>query len=412
MPKLKFIFTRTSSCRTEDSEIPSPLESRLNPTFRLNSAKQSTPQLSDGMKLLPRHTKVLAQNLGVNSGYIFAKLRAKEIANEIDVEVNKKDTVNADVQTDPFVCDACEIRDRRTYMSRGTQIFEKTKNTMAVQTDAEEFPLAQMMSRLTPTQLSAIRNFASILMMPQPLNPAEMFKVREKIMDAYNLAHRNGRGIGEPGIADAAYRGDGSGSSYSDHGRARDMDQRFSANNSFPFNANNRNMDDFDRGNGAGPRRPADFDIRAGPMDEDYRHDDRFRGPQFSTDPRRDMDFMDERRINEERERERLRFLAVEDERQRLLEERQMEEEHLRQQELIHREDMELVRLRQMSEEAERFEQDRRFEQDLMDFNRDSPERQGIGRPNAPFNNTQWTRGDSSRRSRGAWKSRGRGRGR
>lgn len=328
---------------------------------------------------------------------MFAKLRAKAIANEIDAEVKKKvEMINADTQTTPIVCNACVVRDQRTFMSRGTQIFEKEKKETSAQTDDEEFlqPLAQMMSRLSSLQLIAVQDFATILLTPLPQNPADMYQMRDQIMDVYNMAHRNGRN-GPGSGPDAVYRNDSaSGGSYSDRARERgDVDQRFPPNKSRPFNSNNHN--DFD----GGPIRTEHIDS----IDGDYRRDDRFRGPSFDMDQRRD--FVDGRRIIEERERERLRFIAEEQERMRLLEERQMEEEHLRQQELINREDLE--RMRRLVDDD-----DMRYEQDLMDFNRDSPERPGgMGRPGPSFNN-QWVRGEGSRRSRGAWRGKGRGRGR
>lgn len=395
VPKQRFVFTRTVSCRFEDNQILSPLESRHNPSFRLNSSKQSTVQINDGIKSLPPQTAAMIHVLGLNSAYIFAKLRAKEIAEEIDVEVNRKESADAEVQTTPIVCDECEVRSRKEFINRGTQAFEQEKVAISVQTDDEEFrePLGQMMARLSSAQLKAVRDFATLLVQPQPQNNTEMSLLHDQIVDTYHLAW---------GSARSSSRGsDG----YRGRSRANDdMDQRFILH---PFNSG-RGMRDMDHGGGgSGSRRNQDYDIRGGPaMDDDFRQDDRFRGPALDMDQRRNVDFLEERRILEERERERLRFLAEEDERLRLLE---LEEEHLRHQEMIQREDMERERLRLLTEEAERREHERRFELDLMEFNQDSPERGGGG--GRQFNN-QWTRGDGGRRSRGAWKARGRGRGR
>lgn len=397
VPRLKFIFTRTSSCCSEDNQILSPLESRLNPTFKLNNLKSQTEQIirNDGMRALPDQTKQITNSLGLNSAYLFTKLRAKEIANEIDVALNTKTTVDIEVQTLPFVCDTCERRNRREFINRGTQVFEARKDEIGIQTDVEEYrdPLAKMMARLSSTQLKAVRDFASLMLLPEPQSPAEMAKLRDDVLDVYYSQWGNGR------LDD-----------YPDRGRHHgDMDQRMNNMNM------NMNMNDYNRGgggNGGHPRIPHDCGGPnmggggpnmggggpnmggiglnmggGGPMNNDYGGNN-YGPPNLDNNCGYENDHM----------------LA-----------RQMEEEHMRQQELIQREEMERQRMILLNEEAERREQDMRFEQDLMDFNRNSPDNMGgdMGqRFGNNMNNQRQPRGDGGRRSRGSWKSRGRGRGR
>lgn len=382
VPKMKFVFTRTSSCFTEDNQILSPLESRLNPTFKLNNLKPSTEQIhNDGIKTLPTQTKQLATVLGLNSAYIFTKLRAKEIANEIEVAVNTKTTVDTEAQTTPYICDACDERGRRQFMNRGTQASRAETVAMAIQTDVEEFrePLGNMMARLSSIQLKAVRDFASLLLVPEPQNQGEMAKLRDDVLDIYYSIWGNGR------MDD-----------YSDRGRQRgDMEHRFAGNNPYGFNMNH--FQGPSGSSGGNPRQHLDFDSRGGgPMNNDYGNN--FGAPMFDGDRGMGNDYLDEQRL--------------------------MEEEHLRHQQIIEQEEMERQQLLLLTEEAERREQDLRYEQDLQDFNRDSPDDMGVGRMggnrfggnnnnnNNNGNNGQWQRGDGVRRSRGAWKNRGRGRGR
>lgn len=367
----------------EESQYVSPLQTKLNAKFRLNAPKSSPKSLDDGVKSLPPRGKVITQLLGLNSTYLFAKMHAKEIAEKVSIEIddeeNKKIMLNAETQTSPMTCDTCVARSERVFINRGTQIYEKEKTAAATQTDVDETPgsLAQLLSQLTSAQRQAIKDFATIVVQPAPQNPVEIYKVREQIMDVYNLSHR-----------ESGYRGD--------------RDNRFPPSDSHSFGSvnfmdNNRNMGDFDRG--GGPRHTNDFDMR---NDDNFRRQnerDRIRQP-IDIDLRMDYG-VDDRRLIEEREREREReILLAEEERQRriALEERLIQERN--------REEME----RRIIEE-ERREQEMRFEQDILDFNRESPDRQI---PQRPFNNQWLQRGGANpgaRRSRGAWKG-GRGRGR
>lgn len=442
MPKLKFVYTKTD--QIDEPQIFSPLQTRSNPPFSLNALKGPLQVKCDGLKALPSRTRVIAQALGLSSSHIFAKLRAKEIADqvsiEIDDEANKIETVDAECQTAPLECNDCVVRSRRTFLNKGIQTYESKKDSTATQTDEEEFiqPLARLMARLSSSQLAAVQDFAGIVLGPRAQSSADMNTLREQLVDAYKLAYPRDN-----------YRG------ASDHGDGRFSSNFFNAgqNNFLDLNAANRNfnnipmsrdMDDFDRGGqggnsnsgsgiggggsggggggGSNSRQPADFDMRN--IDDNFRRDSNYQG-NFETEQRRKLELQREMELRREvelrrdlelrREIERRREIELRDEERRVVDERNrfmdpdevqrrlMEEEHIRQQELILHEREEMERLAR--------EEDVRFQKDTRDFNsRESPERQGRS---GPFNKNQWmtNRGEPSRRSRGAWKSAQRGRG-
>lgn len=412
VPRLKFVYTKTD--QIDEPQIYSPLQARLNPSFRLNALKEQAQAKCDGLKSLPLRTQIIAQALGASSSYVFAKLRAKEIADlvsiEIDDEVNKIETVEAECQTVPLECDDCVVRGKRTFLNKGIQAHGSKTESIETQTDEEEFiqPLARLMSRLSSVQLAAVQDFAGVILRPRPHSSSDMSKLREQLFDAYKLAYR--------GPVDN-YRWP------SDHG-----DARFSSNNPNSFNANannypdinpnnrnfnnnpmNREVNDFDRGGSGGggnnQRRPGDFDMRDGNYQASFDVDQRRNVElQRELEIRREIELRDEeRRMLEERNR----FIGADQLQRRQLEEQLMEAEHMRQQELILREHEEMERL------ASAREQDIRFEQDIRDFNsRESPDRLGAGPARLnPFNNKwQGGRGEPSRRSRGAWKNAPKGR--
>lgn len=399
VPKLKFVFTRTNCLKESDvHSFESPLQTtKLNVKFRLNAPNVNSKTFDAAIKSLPPRTKLITQLLGLNSTYLFAKIRAKDIAEQVSIEiadeVKKNLMLDAESQTSPMPCDECTARSNRVMINRGTQIYEKERITTATQTDDNGSlgALAQLLSQLTSAQRQAIKEFATIIVQPTPQNSREMFNVREQMMDVYNLSHRDS----------GPYRGNRD----ERDGRFPQTDlQPFNANN---FNDNNRNMNEFEY-----DRRLSDGNFQGS------NNRDRF-PQQLEMDQRPGPGYGMEERILDERlrERERERLLAEEEMQrraaleERLMEERRMEERLLEERErarkeLLAREDIE----RRLLEE-ERREQEMRFEQDIRDFNRESPERPI---PQRPFNNQWIGRGGgnvNSRRARGAWKG-GRGRGR
>lgn len=454
------------------------MHTNLNTAFKLNApfnkGNDKRIEKANGVRLLPPKTKAIAKVLGINSSYIFAKLRAKKIADQVsfEIEEEKKKTTTAETQTAPLVCDVCLARDEKVFIHRGTQVYEKEKTTVSAQTDAEFFPdaLVQLTSVMNADQLVAVKAFANTILATPPQSQTEIYKLRDHMMDVYNLAQRNrmdnmdSRDLMDTGrlspILDRERVEGGRFAANVDRNRVDqgrfaagfDRDRlgdrieagrflpsadreagRFPANNSRPFSSSvlndfldnstiQRNLDiliNRDRGDLHGDRRAPNLaiNLRANDAEENFVRNDRFQ-PAFDTDQRRNADFaMDERRKLETRERELMlnqrgesqlrQMQTLQEEEERRL----MEEEHARQQEIILREEEDMRRL---AEEMERRQQEMRFEQDLRDFNRganrgESPDR-STGR--AGLHNA-WKRGGPNRRSRGAWREpRGRGRGR
>lgn len=272
VPIMKFQYNRTSMViNSNDIAInsinKSPLQahSTLNPSFKLNAAP-NMPLKNIGLKMLPKRVKDVAQSLGINSEFLFDKMRTKEINAQItdqikyamDTESSKGEILiqtntvpsqsiiereDIGTQTVDFKCDQCTERKKRTMVNEHSQTFFRGVS-IGVQTNEKDYrePIIELLSRMTAAQLVAIKDFANIVDEPRPRNTDEMYKVRERLMDIYSLSQRDAdavRAAEDSHMDDAPmmnqHRYRRGGSMYGD-GPSRDFDRRRS--HSPHFNGN------------------------------------------------------------------------------------------------------------------------------------------------------------------------------
>lgn len=236
VPKMKFQFTSTRITASTDidgdqnlSESPMAMTAH-NVDFNFNSTSN---EVVPPIKQLPEITKEIVKCFGMDSDALHSKIRAKEVAAVLSkelvttsrsnvvirptpsaaipkpptpsVQLPKKICKDATVQTvklsqpsvssqtEAFQCEKCLIQKRKMFVNKSTQIFPTKKTETAVQTDEEDYrePIVELLSHLTAAQLVAVKDFATIVMEPRPQSSVDMFKVRERMMDVYNLSQRD-----------------------------------------------------------------------------------------------------------------------------------------------------------------------------------------------------------------------------
>lgn len=226
VPKMKFCFTSSSvraAQSADDASKTHPMASTAhNVEFRLNS---TVGEVRPPVKQLPARTKELVKCLGMNSMLLFSKVRAKEVAAVLSQELAIASTTAAastersakpapavaskqfqdaavwaavphsssHCQTDPLQCEQCVARKRRTFASKASQASPPKSTELATQTDEEDYrePIVELLSQLTAAQLVAVKDFATIVLEPRPQSSIEMYKMRERITDVYNLSQRD-----------------------------------------------------------------------------------------------------------------------------------------------------------------------------------------------------------------------------
>lgn len=344
VPVMKFQFNRTSMVVSNSNDLAanamnkSPLQAHsiFNATFKLN-APPNTPVKNPGLKMLPRRVKDVAQSLGINSVFLFEKMRTKELNAQITNNLKRSRTVDDDAskgeiliqtttvssvvetaeigtQTANFKCEQCNDRRKRTMVNEHSQTFIRGVS-IGVQTNEKDYrePIVELLSRMTAAQLVAIKDFANIVDEPRPRSTEEMYKMRERLMDVYSLSQRDADAVraAEDNRMDETlfdqhrYRGRGDGM-YGD-GPSRDLDRRSNS----PRWSSNGVPRDGDRGSLGRGFEPNDFgndrsSSSSNIMDDRQRLllDDQFnrRQQQFSRDEEEEIER--QRYIQLERQRE------------------------------------------------------------------------------------------------------------
>lgn len=187
----------------EDENIP-PLQSRKNVEFDLTAEKQ---QPLAPLKFLPPRTRELVKILGYNCSHIISRLRLKEFGDKMiheieNMDAEKKKTKERSVtecgmQTEAYKCPSCLNHDSKTFSNKSVQVDAPKKVSIRTQTNEKDYrePLIRSLSRMTPGQLVAVSDFANLIFEPRPSTSVELFKVREQLMDIYNLSERGTEAI-------------------------------------------------------------------------------------------------------------------------------------------------------------------------------------------------------------------------
>lgn len=412
---MKFLYNRTSLVVAKANEQnvilnKSPLQthSTSNVAFNLNAPTNMPLANINGLKMLPKRVRDVAQALGIKSSFLFEKMRTKELKAQIksgmesdasssgEILIQTKtaptsviETINAGTQTNDIKCVRCTERDKRTMVNAHTQSNVKSFS-IGVQTNEKDYrePIVELLSKMTAAQLVAIKDFANIIDEPHARSELDYSRIRERLIDIYNLSQRDAdtvrateeHQLEEMPYMDRRFRGvDGFGD-----GPSRDLDRR---SNSPRFNGNFAG----DRGN---VRNIVDerMAIPRGMIE------DRF--PRMD-----DFDMQRQLRLEAEEREERERQLYLEMERRRELE--------LEMNQRLYDEQMEKEQLERRIEQERRmnlqnFQQQSQlpFEDEMRQFNREQGERD-TQRQNM-FN---MSRGMSTmnRRGRGAFRENFRG---
>lgn len=249
------LATATPTDTKSSHKSPFHVHSTLNPLFKLSTATPDARLRSvAGLKHLPMRVKDVAIALGIKSSFLFEKLRTKELTTQLtEAILENQNTAGAaaaataatvpairikqefpapasdaagasqvpamaaqlptrtplparpalparpplqkcdsGTQTQPVDCNACVKRSKVVTATKSTQIFPKLCS-IGVQTNEKDYrePIVEQLSRLTAAQLVAIKDFAIIIAEPRPQNAAELFKLKERMMDVYNLSQRD-----------------------------------------------------------------------------------------------------------------------------------------------------------------------------------------------------------------------------
>lgn len=417
VPVFKFLFNRTSTIVANSSnpiiksanKSPLQVQFPLNVTFKLNAPPNVRVKNVDGIRMLPKRVKDVCTALSIDSRMMFDKLRTKEVSNQIADQLMKTeiaDTYQPDIlvqtrnipnvetseistQTKAFDCEKCTERQKRVMVNVHSQITPITFN-IGIQTDEKDYrePIVKQLSQMTAAQLVAIRDFADIITEPRPQMQVEMHRIRERLMDIYNLSQRDADAvrIEEQRMAElqriAEERRYGEGSSMRSRS-ACDMYPDMNMNSNSPPMRNGSNFDSNEMNDGRG-----------------FMMDDRGQQQRFSEErkyqSRISMAMADEQRLLEEQrmiERERL----IEIERLRI---QQREKEMREHEQRLEQE----IRRRQMTTQQQQQSQPLiPFDSDMRDYNR------GDDRPN--FNPSPRGGAVINRRGRGAFRDNGWARG-
>lgn len=361
VPVMKFQYNRTSMVVSNDLaggvyNKASPLQahSTLNATFKLNAPTPNAPITNTGLKMLPKRVKDVASALGINCEFLFEKMRSKELTAQIADQINQPaeldteppigeiliqtttnphpviETADIGIQTPKYECNQCTERNKRTMINANSQTYFRGIS-IGVQTNERDYrePIVELLSRMTAAQLVAIKDFANIIDEPLPRNRDEMYKVRERLMDIYNLSQRDAdvvNAVEDNRMDDApfmeqSYRNRGD-MYNSGEGTSRDFDRRSKS----PRFSNGSNMcgRNFE---------PNDFMMNErNVMDDRQRfvQDDRFRGTDSPYQQRmRSQDIDEEMQRKRYLEMERQRELELEISQRRYEEQRMIEQERL-----------------------------------------------------------------------------------
>lgn len=354
VPVMKFLYNRTSLVASNSNDLAinkSPLQAHsiFNATYKLNAPSNASLK-NPGLKMLPRRVKDVAQSLGINSEFLFEKMRTKELNAQItdqikfgmETETSKGeiliqtntvplplvDVVEMGTQTADFKCEPCFERNKRIMVNEHSQTFFRGIS-IGVQTNEKDYrePIVELLSRMTAAQLVAIKDFANFVNEPHPRNTEEIYKARERLMDIYSLSQRDADAVraaednhidDTPLIDQQRFRGRDS--MFGD-GPSRDFDRRsrsprFNGNNMGERSGFGRNFESNDFGNSRNnmmdDRQRFMMDGRFRGMDAQQDDEEIERQRYIQMERQRELELeMDQRRYDEQKELERNARLAL-----------------------------------------------------------------------------------------------------
>lgn len=447
VPKLRFLFTPTSSTTVQKvgfGAFRSPLHCKLNPKFKFNSSiPNNVPAKVEGIRELSKYTKQYVKILGVNSSFLYSELKLKEEAKktkEVTMEIEKHvdeilipetqkkpviETKESEMQTDQVQCIDCLERNKRIFLSKGTQVFPLIgKTSISIQTDEEDYrePIVQTLSQMTAAQLVAIRDFSAILMEPRPQNSVEMFSTRERIMDIFNLSQRDADAVriaqrnrlDDHEVIDKLRfhsKDNAGGSVFSrlDGPPTLNINPEFEDDRAERERRHRLEEVEMEREREREREREKEIERERHRLDEEIR----IRRIKQIEEEERLMRLQQEQRLREEERmrqeeimhQERLHQEARLRQEEHIRQEERLRQEYLRKEEQIRQEQQRIMerermleqdQMRQMAVEMERRQYENRFEQDGRFHNQNA---------NNNNNNSNWIRGTGPvRKSRGAWR--------
>lgn len=199
VPKSNFIYTPTVT-KDELSNRPSS-DSLLSNAKNVSFQFTSRTRVPRDRGALGVRSVAVVQALGFSCDQLAEALRMKSMANQVISKIQQQHppsvvtrvTRNIYVQTTPTECDACAERRQLICLNQSVQTDAPKMVSIKVQTNADNFaePLLNTLKTMSSAQLVAMTDFARIICDPRPSNSEEMFKLREQLMDVYNLSQRD-----------------------------------------------------------------------------------------------------------------------------------------------------------------------------------------------------------------------------
>lgn len=130
---------------------------------------------------------------------------ANKVINEFDTKkaeikiLDKPKIADSLTQTGDYKCPTCLIYDGKKYATVGTQKSVERKLSVRTQTDEEDYrhPLIQTLARMKAAQLIAMADFAKLIACDRPTTSNELYQLRERLMDIYNLGQRDADAVKE-----------------------------------------------------------------------------------------------------------------------------------------------------------------------------------------------------------------------
>lgn len=208
VPKSSFVFTPTSTKAdktVKPTTTDSPLSNAKNVSFQLTSPAAVVARPMEYSVLPTRSTAVL-RALGFGCNQLVEALRMKTLVTKVIETSQPKQsystktttiTKNVYVQTMEIECEVCAERKNIVCLNQSVQTESPKSVSIKVQTNTENYsePVFNTLKSMTSAQLVAMTDFAHIVCDPRPSNSEEMFKLREQLMDVYNLSQRDDEAV-------------------------------------------------------------------------------------------------------------------------------------------------------------------------------------------------------------------------
>lgn len=205
VPKLRFLYTRTSMPLESSDVVTPPLQSIKNVEFEQTSDNQKP---FAPLQFLPQRSRELVKILGYDCSVILNRLRLKEFADKVlneieEIGAEKKRSrertyKNGEMQTESYKCSNCVHRESKVFSNKSIQTEGPRKVSIRTQTTIDfdyRDPVIRSLSRMTNGQLVAVSDFINLICDARPSTSAGVLSVREKLMDIYNLSERSTEAI-------------------------------------------------------------------------------------------------------------------------------------------------------------------------------------------------------------------------